>query len=268
MVEILKSFEQVATRLRPAILVLPGLSAAALGLFIWLGGLGFRRLLLAVIGGLVGAGVAFCITAAYPAALFLLGLLGAFLAVVFQRFFTAALLGLLAGIATFGVVAWPHLRPAQGMLAGQLNTTEASRPLTSAESVEVVHLYLLDLTDAVKRAARQLIASRWAVVAAAVLVFLLIGLMFRHLGGALVCANLGTTLIFVGLVALLMFKGSGPIVRIEARAAFFGLTFAAMVAFGTLEQWVLLRRADTRQQAAGEKSRPRKGEGKRSWRDR
>lgn len=268
MVEILKSFEQVATRLRPAVLVLPGLSAAALGLFIWLGGLGFRRSLLAVIGTLTGAGAAFCVLGRHPGALFLLGLLGAFVALVFQRFFMAALLAGLAGIAAFGVVAWPHLKVAQGTLAGQLNATEDRRPLTTQESLETVRLYLLDLSDASQRAGAQLVASRWAVVAAAALVFLLIGLLFRHLGGALACAIFGTTLIFSGLVSLLWFKGAGPVTRIEARASFFGLVFAAMVAFGAVEQWILLRRADARQQAAGEKTRPRKSEGKRSWRGR
>ena len=113
-----------------------------------------------MIGALTGVTAAFCIMGRYPGALFLLGLLGVFVALVFQRFFTALLLSLLAGFAAFGVVAWPDLMLAQGTLAGQFDTGEERRPLTTEESLETVRLYTLDLTDAGKRAGAQLLASR------------------------------------------------------------------------------------------------------------
>ncbi|MEN6337274.1 MAG: hypothetical protein ABFE01_23715, partial [Phycisphaerales bacterium] len=54
MVEILKSFEQVAGRFSPAVLVLPGLILAALGLVTWLAGMCRKRLILSLVGALVG----------------------------------------------------------------------------------------------------------------------------------------------------------------------------------------------------------------------
>jgi hypothetical protein len=271
MVEIFKSFEQVAVRLSPIVLVLPGLTSAALGLFIWLGGLGFRMLLLALMGAVTGAFCSLWMVGQNPAAMLLLGLLGTAMAVVFQRFFTAALLGALAGIIVFLVVAWPFLAGPEGTLIGQPDAeAEVGTPvLSTEESLNVIRAYTLDVTDAVKGGATQMAASRWAVVAATVLTFLLVGLLFRHTGGALSCAILGTEMIFVGLILLLMFKGSRPVTRLEARAPFFGLVFAAMVGFGTLEQWILLRRADQRVQGESKKSQPQKKQGrKRSWRGR
>jgi len=268
MVEIFKSFEQSALRLSPVILVLPGLVAAALGLFVWLGGLGFRRLLLAVVGALAGAACALAMAGPNPGGMVLLGLLGAFSAVIFQQFFTAALLGLLAGVATFLVVAWPSLAVPQGTLVGHGDASSEESRQSVPESLETVRMYTLDVGDRVRRAGADVIASRWAVVAAAALTFLLIGLLFRYFGTALACAGLGTVMIFLGLILLLMFKGSAPVTRIEARAPFFGLVFAAMVVFGTLEQWILCRRAAKREPDKTEKSRPRKQGGKRSWRGR
>jgi hypothetical protein len=269
MVEILKSFEQVAVRLSPIVLVLPGLAAAALGLFIWLGGLGFRMLLLALMGALTGAFCSLWVMGQNPAAMVLLGLLGTFVAVVFQRFFTAALLGALAGSAVFLIVAWPSLAVQEGVVAGQFDTGDGASALSTQESLNAVRAYTLKLINATRQAATGVVASRWAVVVAATLTLLLVGLLFRHAGGALTCAMLGTVMIFAGLVLLLMFKGSRPITRIEARAPFFGLVFLAMVVFGTLEQWILCRRADGPSQAEAETPRPRKKQGrKRSWRRR
>ncbi|UCD50364.1 MAG: hypothetical protein JSW27_22910 [Phycisphaerales bacterium] len=268
MVEILKSFEQVAVRLSPIVLVLPGLASAALGLFIWLGGLGFRLLLLALMGALTGAFCSLWIVGQNPAAMVLLGLLGTAVAVVFQRFFTAALLGGLVGIAVFLMVAWPSLAVLEKTLVGRPEAEDSTAALSVEESLDMIRVYTLDVTDAIERGGTQLEASRWAVVAATVLTLLLVGLLFRHAGAALTCAILGTEMIFAGLILLLLFKGSRPVARIEARAPFFGLVFVAMVVFGTLEQWILCRRADRRAQGETKKSRSRKEQGKRSWRGR
>ncbi|GAG23662.1 unnamed protein product, partial [marine sediment metagenome] len=40
MFELLEHFEQVAVRFSPVVLIVPGLVAVLLGLFVWLGGLG------------------------------------------------------------------------------------------------------------------------------------------------------------------------------------------------------------------------------------
>jgi len=271
MVEVLKSFEQATAWFRPIVVVLPGLAATALGLFVWLGGLGFRRLLLGVLGAVIGALGTCAVLGRNPAAMVLTGLVGAVIALVFRRFFAAALLSAQGGFATFLIVGWPYLAVSSGTLAGQLGPASKGRTLTVQESLSVVRAHALDGTDCVKRAGPQLAAARWAIVTAVAFTLLMAGLLFRQAGGALSCALLGTAMIFAGLVLLLMFKGSAPVTRIEGQPWLFGAVFLLMTAFGTVEQWILCRRADRRSEAEAspKKSRSRQRDGgKRGWRDR
>ena len=116
MIEILKNFEQVAGGLSPLVLVVPGLLIAALGLFIWLGGLGFRRALLALVGATAGALCAFLVASQNAALIALTALVIALVAAIFQRLFTAVLLGALSFAIAFGIVAWPSLAEYRGTL--------------------------------------------------------------------------------------------------------------------------------------------------------
>ena len=62
MLEIALHFEQMATRLRPVILIGPGLACVTIGLFLWLGGLGFRKVLLIIVGAVSGGVGGFFVT--------------------------------------------------------------------------------------------------------------------------------------------------------------------------------------------------------------
>ena len=270
MIEILKSFEQAATRFRPIVLVLPGLLMAGLGLFVWLGGLGFRRLLMAVVGALTGALGILCVIRQNPAVMVLAGLLGAFVAVILQRFFTAALLAVMAGCFVFVFQAWPSLAAQPGTPVTGSGVGGEAQDLDLRESMEIARVYLLDMRDAVGRVAGGRAASEWAITVAAAFVLLVIGLLFRHLGGALSCSAVGAGLIFAGFTLLLIFKGSAPVARVQGSGRFYGSVFLGMIAFGTVEQWALCRRADRRERdkAGARTTRPRRKTGKRSWRGR
>ena len=67
MVEILKSFELVASRFSPAVLMVPGLAMVVLGLVAWLGGMCVRRLVLALLGAAAGGIAAVLIHGRNPA---------------------------------------------------------------------------------------------------------------------------------------------------------------------------------------------------------
>ncbi len=272
MVEILKSFEQTAVWFRPIVLVLPGLGATASGLFIWLGGLGFRRLLLAVLGGVIATLMALAIMGLNPAAMVLTGLLGAFVAVLFRRFFAATLLSAQGALVTFLVVGWPYLVPPDGSLTGRLASAPDKRVLTTAESLHVVRTAAGDAIEVAKQTGRQLAASRWAIITAVAFTLLMTGLLFRQFGGAMSCALLGSALVFAGLILLLIFKGSAPVTRMARQPMLFGGAFLGMMVFGTAEQWIVCRRIDKHDEAqapSGKKSKSRKRQtGKRTWRDR
>jgi hypothetical protein len=268
MLEVLETFERVAGRFSPIVLVLPGLILTALGLFIWLGGMGFRRIVLALVGGLMGVAGALCLVTQRPAILVLSALAVAFLAAVFQRVFAAALLGVLAATAAFSVLAWPSLQSREATLTGQRSRTGEGPTLAASESLEVVQAHWLDLATEVKGAARELAVLKWVVVGVVGLGLLAFGLVFRRLGGAMSCAIVGTSLIFAGLVMLLIFKGATPVAHIESRAVFYGLVFGSMAGFGTLEQFLLCRRAEDRRKARSKRSEANEEESGRSWRNR
>jgi hypothetical protein len=265
MLEVVEHFECVAVRLSPIVLVLPGLVLAVLGLFVWLGGLGFRRVLMGIVGTLFGGLGAFSLAKGNLIATVSAAMAWAFIGVIFQRFFAVVLLGLIGAVGAFLVLAWPAPGAEPAMFSvGQAPEGQA---LAAGESLEIVESHWLDLEEKVREAGREMVKARWALVALAALVMLGLGIALRRFGVALACATVGTVLVFVGLVLLLMFKGSEPVTYIESRPAFFGIVFACMVAFGTLEQFVLCRRAE-RREAKARAPKDDEHESKRGWRDR
>lgn len=266
MVEILKSFELIATQLSPIVLVLPGLIATALGLFIWLGGLGFRRTLLALVGALAGATVGFCAANQHLAVVVLSGVLGALVGALLRRFFSALLAGLLGAVVAFLIVAWPHLRQNEGVSLAAPSGGGGEERMSLEKSLEVVRVYAVDLTDTVRRAVRQVAAERWAVVAVAGVSSLGGGLFLRHAGLAASCSIVGASTIFLGLVLLLFEKGSAPVTRIAQRPGYYILVFMGMVAFGAAEQWLLCRHLEHRHKGGSKRAQAGQKESKRSWR--
>lgn len=268
MIEVFKSFEQVAGRFNPLVLIAPGLVIVALGLFVWLGGLGFRRVLFAVLGAAAGAVAASLAVNDNGAIAGATAVVAAVLAALFQRAFTALLLGLLSLALSFVILAHPYLREYRLPLVRGENLGRDSK-LTVRDSLSVVHAYGLDVKDGIRQAAGRLTPLQWAIVAAATAGMLTLGALFQSLGAALSCATLGTTMIFAGLLLLVIFKGSAPVERLADRPAFYGLVFAGMTVFGTLEQLTLCRRAEQHKpKGKSRKSKPGKEESKRSWRNR
>ncbi len=268
MIEVFKSFEQVAGRFNPLVLIVPGLVLVALGLFVWLGGLGFRRVLFALLGAAAGGVTALLAVSENGMVAGASALVAAFLAAMFQRAFTALLLGLLSLAISFVVLSYPYLQEHRGTLIAGENLGRSPK-LTVRDSLSVAHAYGLDVTDGVRHAAGRLTPSQWAIIAAAAAGMLTLGALFQSLGGALSCATLGTTMIFTGLLLLVVFKGSAPVGRLADRPVFYGLVFVGMAAFGTLEQLSLCRRAGQHEpKGKSGKSKSTKKESKRSWRNR
>lgn len=160
MLEIAQNLERTAGQLRPIVLIGPGLASVLIGLFAWLGGLGFRRALAVIIGAGCGGVLGFFITGQNIILAIGLAIAAAIIARVIEKIYTA--------------------------IAGT-------------------------------------------------------GFFLGHLIPALCCAALGTILIFTGMVLLLLYKGSVPISHISSRQPFYAVVFAAMIAFGTLEQLLFCR---------------------------
>jgi len=267
MIEILESFEQVAGRLSPVVLIGPGLAMVVLGLVAWLAGMCLRRIVPAFFGAGVAALVSFFMGGQSLAVAGVAVGGGAAFGAILRRLFMAALLAVFGMGVVFAAVAKPHLLEGRGTLFGAQGSGRAEEGFTVRESLDAVRAYAFDTADRIEAAARELAPIDWAVIVAVGSGLLMLGLFFEWPMGALTCSLLGTALIFGGLMLLLMYKGSGPIARVEQRGAVYGLVLVGMAAFGTLEQLLVCRRPQRAAQGKAGTSHA-KEESKRGWRSR
>lgn len=267
MVEILKSFEQTASRFSPAVLIVPGLAMAVLGLVAWLAGMCLRRLTLGLIAAMAAGMAGLFFSRQNPAIACAAALGGAAAGAMAPRLCAAVFLALLGTAVAFAVTAQMYALPEQDPVPGVQNPGGPERRFTVRESLDVIHMYAWDLVDRVKAMARAWPPLTRVIVAGAGLGVLGMGLLLARPAGALTCSVLGAGMIFAGLTLLLIVKGSTPIVRLERQGVFFGLVLLAMVAFGTLEQ-LLLCPPPGRRNAPRGRSRSHWEESGRGWRGR
>ena len=232
MLEIAQHFEQVAAGFRPIVLIGPGLAGVLVGLFVWLGGLGVRRVLLAVVGAISGGICGFFIIGRNILSAMILASIAAIIATMFEKIFITILAAGLAAVFGFAVLARPYIE-------------------SSA-----------DFSTDIKQACLQMPMYCWAIIVALVVIFIVAGFFLWRLTSALCCATLGTLLIFAGMILLLLYKGAAPISRIYSRTPFYAAVFVAMVALGTMGQLLLCQRAEEKLTRKKETNKGKKGPGK------
>lgn len=239
MFELLLNFQKAAEQFSPILLIAPGIAAVLAGLFIWLGGLGFTRLLAGLTGAIAGiiCGL-FIVGRNAPSALFMAVVLAA-AAIIFDRPFTIILAAALDTLVAFAILAWPYLGNPRLLSEASTSTTTRSTSLTTYETSEVTKDYMINFNNELKYVRSRLTIYRWVVIAAIAAVSLAAGFYSWHFASAFSCAILGTLLVFAGMVWLLLYKGSVPISTIFRKGKFYGTVFVAMTVFGTLIQLLL-----------------------------
>jgi hypothetical protein len=244
MLRIFQNFEQTAVQLNPIVLIGPGLAAVLVGLFIWLGGLGFRRLLVAVAGAVSGGICAFFIVGRNIRVAIILAGAAAVIAIIFERLFITILAAALAAVFGFAVLAGPYIENSEEVIPANQSKMPAQSPALSVrESIEEVKAYIADVSEKIKQACSQMPVYRWLILLMLVVILIAVGFFLWRLASALCCSALGTTLIFAGMILLLLYKGSVPISSIYNKPPFYGAVFATMTVFGTMEQLLLCQRA-------------------------
>jgi hypothetical protein len=208
MFEIIRQLEKATEDFSPTVAVAIGLVAVAAGLFVWLGGLGLRKLLVAIVGAVAGGLCAYFITGRSLPPTLVSAAVGAAVAVTFEQILITAVAALLAALCTFAAFAY---------------------------------LFSPDFSEGLGKACLQMPAYCWPIMAAVVVVIVAAGAYLWPLTSAMCCAALGTILIFAGMIVLLLQKGAKPVYYMDGRRLFFGAIFAAMVAFGTLEQMLFCK---------------------------
>ncbi len=260
MIEILKSFEHVASRFSPPVLMAPGLALVVLGLVVWLGGMCVRRLVLAFVGAAAGAIAAVLIHGPSPAVAGLAAGGGALFGAVLPRLSAAILLASFGVAVALVIVAGTPAVAGHKLISGLPEAGPEQERLTARESLDVVQAYAFNIVDRVRSDLWGLEQPDQAVLAAVGLVLLVLGLFLVRLTGALTCSALGAVLVFAGLTALLILKGSDPIALMERQGRFYGLVLLGMTAFGTLEQLVLCPSPTRRRRAEAESADSRQEE--------
>ncbi|MHC4110580.1 MAG: hypothetical protein ACYSUY_05855 [Planctomycetota bacterium] len=242
MLEIFQIFERTSGRINPIILIAPGIGAVIAGLFVWLGGLGFRKVLSAILGAVIGWVVGFFVIGKSMIAASILAVAAAITATVLNRMIIIILAVSLA--VTLGFVVAHHGGPYIGITqeAGPAftNPVPSDGPtLNVTESIKAIKAYIIGVGDHVQQTCLQMSVVGWAVIGVMIIIAIVAIVYLWNLTSALCSAVLGALLIFAGMVLLLLYKGAMPVTVIDQKAPFFAAVFGAMVAFGTIEQLVL-----------------------------
>jgi hypothetical protein len=253
MLKIFESIEHSAAWLSPLLLVGLGLIVVLAGLFIWLGGLGFKKLLITVAGIVSGGVCGFILIGLNVIAAIALAVIVAFVAIVFERVFITILAAILTGVICFAIVASPYV--AQPKAAITLNHAPAAgKTLGLRESIDRVEMYISDSAQGIRKTCSQMPFYTWLIIAVPVIISAAIAIYFWHFSSAVCCSVLGTMFVFAGMIFLLLHKGSKPLSCIYERPFFYLGVFAAMVAFGTIEQLIICKPTKTGSAANGKTS--------------
>ena len=224
----------MAAKLSPMPSVCIGLAVILAGLIVWLGGLGFRKLLPAIAGAIGGGILGFFITGRYT----FTGLLAAaacVAAIIYERVFFIILAAALAAVLGFALLASPYIEQANGL----------------------------------KEVCAQMPLQRWAIIAGLAILFTIAGLLLWRLTSALCCAVLGTLLISAGMILLLLNKGTTPASSISQKPLFYAAVFAGMTAFGTIVQLLFCQSATEKpiRKKQTDKDKQEHGEEPLGWRN-
>ena len=241
MLETIQNFESAvgpAARDYPLYVIAPGSAAVAVGLLVWLGGFGIKRVLMGIAGAAVGFALGYFVIGRgeiLPAAI--VAGVAAIFAALLDRVFIAHFLSLLAFVIGFIVLIGPHINVENVQI--ESNAWDATAE--SQESAEQLQAYLLEMRDTIKEVFSKVPVYKWAILVLITVIFLAIGFVFRRLAGAAFFSVLGTLLIAVGMASLLLYKGAAPLSRVGKRPWMYVGIFAGMAAFGTIVQLLFCR---------------------------
>ncbi len=204
--------------MQPSLLLTLGVVTIAAGLFVWLGGLGFKKIAFVVIGLFLGA---FCTLFSSGTNLFLaVAIIGicALLALKLQETFLMLVVSAFAAVIGYSILIRPHFRPSSDIMS-------VIRQL----SIGVPYYnwpILLALT------ALPFVAISWPGTS------------------ALISSAAGTTLILAGTIMALLNFGYPAVVYMTARQDIYIAIIALATILGTIAQLWLLPKISTRFAAA------------------
>ena len=270
MQEMIVTLQDACLNLTWTTLFVPGIIAAATGLFLWLGGMRYSSLVLTLIGAAAGASLGlmasqwFSLQPAIPALIGAIGL--GLIALLLQQtviLVLAACICATVGGATY--LSYNMTTPQQQELVGQLrNSVAAPSELADQDSPSGSYIRRLrelaatrdsegaSLHDKAIARLKELLAEielsassnrgtliLWIVLGAGI--GLILAFVLKKIVMALCCSIVGTTAVLLGVSAMLLSKQTPVLTGFASQPRLLPILFLSMVAFGWLVQLLLAR---------------------------
>ncbi len=247
MFEASQNLEQVSLYFAPQVVIFPGVLSLVLGLFIWLGGLRWNRLIAVLVGVLAGALLACRITEYQIPTITLVVLVGGGLGMLFKRSVVVLAGVVIAAMAVLIIAAGPiqeTANPAPPAANQFSDIDDTAERLNIKESLHMINLYFHyysgQIGNAIRKGARSPEGLAFALIGGlAVAVF---GFFLPRFTVSAVFSVLGTGLIFIGMLLVLLYKGARPISHVYERAALYNTVILVMIVFGTAVELLLCSR--------------------------
>jgi hypothetical protein len=236
-----KAFEQAAQGYSSFLLVGGGLAALSLGLLLWLGGLAFSRAIACVFGIVAGAVGAWIALPGFWWAWLVVPALAGVLAMALHRMVLILMGEVLLGVAA---VVWMLIRAGalESLAKQEAFASPQAAALTLEQTLKTVGTQAMAISDKLLAEVQNRVPSDFVVPVLLILAFLVAAVILRRWIAALSCSAMGTALIGLGMIALLLNKGSGPLTTISDKPMMYGSILVGMIAAGTLVQGLLVPR--------------------------
>jgi hypothetical protein len=226
--------------------------------------------LAAVLGAVSGGVCGFFVSGQNQAFAALGAIVACLISVIFERFFITILAAALAAVFAFAVLAIPYIDAEQYNIgqSAEHQVQNTDEPLNPSQTIDTMVAFAEDFSGKVKQIFSQMPVYNWVIIAASVIIFMIAGFFLWRLTSALCCAAFGTLLVFCGLILLLLYKGSRPVSHIVQKPTFYGGILLAMIAFGTIVQFLFCQREKVKHKAKRQTDKDeQKQKGKfRDWR--
>jgi len=237
MLEFLQYFERISPRLEPTVLVVPGLLFIFIGLFVWLAGLRYAKLIAGLIGILAGVICGLFLIGRKLMPDIVLATMSGFTSMILYKFVFILLTALIGFTGVTFLLADVHIEKDSELILYMDSGGTAT--ISTSEATIILSRAIDYLMERMKVLYSQFSLLHWVVVVGGGLLAAILAVYFSGVAGALCCATLGTSLNFAGMILLLLYKGAEPVSRIGHRGLFFAAVFVVMIGIGTAVQLLL-----------------------------
>lgn len=238
MVNMLQHFQSDCLLLSPQLLIPIGIIVAFSGICIWLGGLRFNWFAGMFMAGVIAAIVPFVIPIQLLTQMFVFTIVIAASTGIFLNHPTMIFTG---GLCLAVIALW-IFACATGA-SSDLDLTKIvygyEEPLGFKESAIVFGTYIKFFLINILHLFSSLSIMYKIIPAVICIAVIFVGIIAQRVVAAFACSVFGVGMIFFGMITLLLYKGSQPLVVIHSKSTFYIAVAVCMIVFGMVSELVL-----------------------------